>query len=373
MQLVMRAIIESQYPVSRADVATATGLARATVSSLVDSLVSANLLMELPPVTTGSAGRPAIPLQLAPRSIVGIGLEINPDFLGYAVIDLSGDVIDEGIERGSFINSDPVATMRQAGVLIRDVIAELQDQAIRVAGLRLAMPGLVNSKTGFLEVAPNLGWKHVDVAELLGITDVPVLAENEAKLAAFAELKESGRKDFLWASPEVGIGGAIVSDGRVYSGQNGWNSEIGHIVVDPSGPPCSCGARGCLEQYAGRVAITKAAGLPEGTSLVDLIEVLKAGDPVALAAMDAAGRAFGAALADWVNLMGIFTLVIGGPCRDLLGWGVDAMRTSVHERVLAAPFTDITIVKSVTEENSAMKGAALAVLDEVLAQPAAWI
>jgi predicted NBD/HSP70 family sugar kinase len=365
-------------PPSRADVAAATGLTRATVSTLVDRLVVARLVAELPPLAVQRAGRPAVPLVPAARTVVGLGLEVNVDYLGVRVLDLTGDAIDEVVERGAFHDSDPATVLGRLGALAADAVARAEADGMTVAAARLALPGLVDARTGELEVAPNLGWSSLDPVPLLGLGDLPVHVANEAKLAAVAELAGDVPDSFLYVSGDVGIGAAIVVDRALFLAERGWNGEVGHVVVDPAGPRCSCGARGCLEQYAGKEAVLRAAGLPADASLATLLALLDDGAPAVgrAAAVDAlarAGRALGSALADFVNLTGVPTVVLGGIYTELLPWLGDEVEAVLAERVLAAPFAATDVRAAGAGRFAALSGGAREVLRDVVADPAAWI
>ncbi|MEU4387942.1 ROK family transcriptional regulator [Promicromonospora sp. NPDC023805] len=382
LELVARAVFEVSEPLSRAGVAAATGLARATVSTLVDQLVAAGLVRELPAVNGGRAGRPAVPLVPAPRSVVGLGLEVNVDYLGARVLDLTGDVVAERVVPGAFHDSDPTVVLGRLGALAREVSDGVAASGMTVAGARLALPGLVDPRTGLLEVAPNLGWSTLDPVPLLGLGDLEVRIANEAKLAALAEL--AGGSDvaapdsFIFVSGDVGIGAAIVVDRALFLGERGWNGEIGHVVVDPAGPRCSCGAFGCLEQYAGKEAMMRAAGLPPDSPLDALITRLTqdgAGPAAAGSAMATlpAGRALGSALADFVNLLDVSTIVLGGAYTELLPWLRADVEEVLADRVLAAPFVDLDVRAAQAGPQAALTGGAREVLQAVLAEPAAWV
>lgn len=382
LELVARAVFEVSEPLSRAGVAAATGLARATVSTLVDQLVAAGLVRELPAVTGGRAGRPAVPLVPAPRSVVGLGLEVNVDYLGARVLDLTGDVVAEQVIPGAFHDSDPTEVLRRLGALAREVSDGVAASGMTVAGARLALPGLVDPRTGLLEVAPNLGWSTLDPVPLLGLGDLEVRIANEAKLAALAEL--AGGSDvaapdsFIFVSGDVGIGAAIVVHRALFLGERGWNGEIGHVVVDPAGPRCSCGAFGCLEQYAGKEAMMRAAGLPPDSPLDALLARLTrdgAGPAASGSAMATlpAGRALGSALADFVNLLDVSTIVLGGAYTELLPWLRADVEEVLADRVLAAPFVDLDVRAAQAGPQAALTGGAREVLQAVLADPAAWV
>ncbi|MDR7383846.1 ROK family transcriptional regulator [Promicromonospora iranensis] len=381
LELVARAVYEVPEPLSRAGVAAATGLARATVSTLVDQLVAAGLVRELPAVTGGRAGRPAVPLVPAPRSVVGLGLEVNVDYLGARVLDLTGEVVSEQVVPGALHDSDPTVVLGRLGALAREVSDGVAASGMTVAGARLALPGLVDPRTGLLEVAPNLGWSSLDPVPLLGLGDLGVRIANEAKLAALAEL--AGGSDvaapdsFIFVSGDVGIGAAIVVDRALFLGERGWNGEIGHVVVDPAGPRCSCGAFGCLEQYAGKEAMMRAAGLPLDSALSALItrltEAGDAGRPADGRRTLPAGRALGSALADFVNLLDVSTIVLGGAYTELLPWLRADVEEVLADRVLSAPFVDLDVRAAQAGPHAALTGGAREVLQAVLADPAAWV
>ncbi len=380
LELIARAVFEVPEPLSRAGLAAATGLARATVSTLVDQLVAAGLVRELPAVTGGRAGRPAVPLVPAPRSVVGLGLEVNVDYLGARVLDLTGDVVAERVVPGAFHDSDPTVVLGRLGDLAREVSDGVAAGGMTVAGARLALPGLVDPRTGLLEVAPNLGWSSLEPVPLLGLGETKVRIANEAKLAALAEL--AGGSDvaapdsFIFVSGDVGIGAAIVVDRELFLGERGWNGEIGHVVVDPAGPRCSCGAFGCLEQYAGKGAMMRAAGLPPDAPLGSLVTLLADGDtrlPDGDRAALPAGRALGSALADFVNLLDVATIVLGGAYTELLPWLRADVEAVLADRVLAAPFVDLEVRAAQAGPHAALTGGAREVLQAVLADPAAWV
>ena len=378
LRLVAAAVFEASAPPSRADVAAATGLTRATVSTLVDRLVAGGLVAELPPVAAQKAGRPAVPLVRAGRSVVGLGLEVNVDYLGARALDLVGDVVAERVVTGSLHDSDPREVLARLRALAAEVIAEVEGGGMRVAGARLALPGLVDVRDGRLEVAPNLGWSSVEPVPELDLRTgdgdpLDVEVANEAKLAALAELAGDVPPSFLYVSGDVGVGAGIVVDRHLFLGERGWNGEIGHVVVDPAGPRCSCGATGCLEQYAGKEVLLRGAGLPASAPVHAIVDLLRAGDDAALDTVRRAGRALGAALATFVNLVDVSTIVLGGAYAELFGWVGHVVGGVVEERALAAPFAPVDVRPAAAGPHAALTGGAREVLRSVVADPARWV
>ncbi len=384
--LVLRIISDAAVPPSRADISATTGLTRATVSSLVDALIEADLVAELPPVMSQRAGRPAVPLVPAAGTLAAVGMEVNVDYLGVRLIDLSGAVLGQEFRDGDFRGSDPARVIQELVGLYRKVTGSV-GRTMRIAGSGLAIPGLVDRPIGPVRHAPNLMWRDVDVAGLFRTeldnsgdpthrNDLAMLLDNEATLAARAEcdaLRAVGLGTFLYLSGEVGVGGALVLDGTVFGGRHGWSGEIGHTVVDTDGPPCRCGANGCLEQYAGKDALMSAAGLDLDLPVERLQRAAAAGDVDALASIASGSRALGTAIANAMNLIDVETVVLGGIFAPLAGLLTPGVEQVLRTRVLAAPWSNVQVRPAVVCEAAAMTGAASAVLAHVIDHPSEWM
>lgn len=384
--LVARTVAESVEPPSRADLAVRTGLNRATVSLLVDVLLGAGILAELEPVYTQRAGRPSIPLVPARGRLVALGLEVSVGYLGGLVLDLAGEIVDDRIELANHSRSEPVEVLARLGDIGADLARRARARGARVVGTGLALPGLVDADGSVLRLAPNLGWREVAPRPLLnagGWLDEPdrldLVAGNDADFAAVAEaalMTQVERRDrnFLYVSGDfIGVGAAIVLEGTTLRGRHGWAGEFGHILIDPAGGQCRCGAVGCLEVYAGTNALLRSAGLRDDESIQVLANAAAGGDPRAVAALDGAAAALGTAVADAINLLDISDVVLGGqyaPLTDLLAPGV---RAAAAERVLSAPWAPPTVRGTAVGELAAMVGAARRVLDRVLNAPQAWL
>ncbi|CAM3411745.1 ROK family transcriptional regulator [Occultella aeris] len=372
LSLIARTVVSAPTPPSRADVATATGLTRATVSRLVTELIEGGLVAEDAPLTAGLAGRPAIPLRPAPGTVGALGLEVNIDYLGARVLDLSGTVLGEATRERDLRGSDPAQVLAELGALGAEAVTTAG--GTRLAGTGLALPGLLRG--GVLLRAPNLGWTDVTPADLLGapIPGGRLHLGNEARFAAGAELAAgSGGDSFLYLSGSVGIGAAIVHGGEFFAGEHGWSGELGHVCVDPTGPACRCGATGCLETYAGTAALLSRAGLAEDARTPDLIAALSAGDPDARAAVDAAARALGTAVGAFINLVDVSEVVLGNTFAPLTEHLRPELERELALRVLAAPWAPAQVRASVAGDRPALTGAARAALATVIEDPSAWL
>lgn len=392
LALVLRLIAGAPRPPSRADVAAGTGLTRATVSSLVDDLLAGRLLTEVERAPRGGAGRPAQGLMIAAGGGAGVGLEINVDYLAACVVDLTGAVRHRTVWATDLRLVPPEAALAQVASLAGVAHADAVRQGLPVAGAALAVPGLV-TPAGVVRTAPNLGWRDVDAAALLAAAGLPadgrgdgdrsgrlrrLRIDNEANLAALGELHAGPdpAATFLYVSGEVGVGAGIVVDGALFRGSRGWSGELGHVPVAPDGPRCRCGARGCLEQFAGMEAIAARAGLPTAASdrtVRRLAELAGHGEPAAVSALDCAGHALGVGLAAVINLLDLDTVVLGGSYGPLAEWLQPAIRREINRRVLTAAWSPATVRSARLGQDGAMIGAAGSVARSVLDAPADWL
>lgn len=376
--LVLREVLEASVPPSRADVAARTGLTRATVSALVDRLIAAEMLTELPPVTSRRAGRPAVPLVPARGTFTAIGLEINVSYLGGRAVDLTGETLTERLEVHDLHQCSPNKAFDLLASIARDMLEEVTASGACVIGAGIALPGIVDRRSGTLRHAPNLGWRDVELADELARLPFASLnvveLGNEANFAAWAEARAhpEPRPSFLYVSGEVGIGGGLVYDGQVFQGRRGWSGELGHTTIRPDGPPCPCGSRGCLERYAGRDAVMTAAGLDPLTPVGALLARLEDGRVRARRAVDRAGWALGLALANAVNLVDVDEVVLGGFYAPLTEWLAPAVAEQLRLRALSATWSRPRIRPAASGQQAAMTGAALSVLRLLLEDPGAW-
>lgn len=388
--------LAAEGPLSRAAVAARIGLTRAAVSTLVDELLRGGLLTEQGPGRSGSVGRPGTQLALSDRGPCGLGAEIGVDHLAVCAMDLRGRVRGRLTRQARNQGGEPGAVLAELVALLRRTVRTAADAGLRPAGLTVAVPGLVpwDGATGSATVlrAPNLGWRETRLDALLPREWGPVTVDNEANLGALAELwygagaepapgtapdSGAGRRgaSFVHVSAEIGIGAAVLVDGELLRGTHGFAGELGHVPVRPEGRPCSCGARGCLEAYAGEEAVLRAAGLRPGPGvrLGALADRCEAGEAGALRAVRQAGSALGVALSGAVNLVDPQRVVIGGALAQLAPWLLPPVQREVGRRTLltaggrSAP---VPVTASALGPDGPLLGAAAAAVRAALDRPA---
>lgn len=383
LALLASRVFSSPEPVSRADIAAATGMTRSTASRLADELVAIGLVRELDPVASSGPGRPAVPLLPARGTFVALGLEVNVSRMAVRAVDLAGQVLAERIVVDDFSSSDAPAVLGRLADLLEPIAAIGAVGSARLVGAALALPGLVRDNT--LLRAPNLGWSDIRPAEVLApVLDrlgAGLVVENEADLAALTTARvrpgaPGEHRDFIYLSGENGVGAGIVRNSEVWLGANGFAGEIGHIQVDPKGPECGCGNRGCLERFAGRRAILNAAGLPRGAGSEELLKACEDDASPhherARRAVDAAADALGIALGTAINILDIPAVVLGGHLAPLTGLLAPPLQKILSRRVLASRWSAPQILPAPDDETPGATGGAWSLLEGVIADPAAW-
>jgi predicted NBD/HSP70 family sugar kinase len=361
---------------TRAQLAAATGLTKASVSSIVLDLLEAGIIREIGLNPQGERGRPGVGLELNPGRGV-LGMEINVDYIAAGVTDLSGAVVVQEIRERDNRDSASGPVLAALAALTAEVRAAASAKGVEILGGGLAVPGLVDAGSSTVLAAPNLGWLDVrlDLARLLPGLPLGITLFNEANAAALAELSHgpAGRNDFLFVSGEVGVGGGLVIKSELFTGPEGHAGEVGHIVVDPDGSLCSCGGTGCLETIAGQDAIFAAAGIlgkahARSESMAALVDALTEGRPDALRAVERAGRALGVAVASTSRVVNVGAVVLGGHFAVLERWLrpplIESLARYAPGKVLPEHITTAAV-----GESGALLGAAGSVVRSLLEAP----
>ena len=329
LSVTLDTLLRAQKPMSRADLAKETGLTKATLSLLASMLIESGVVQEGEPVVSTTYGRPSTPLEIRGGSIAGIGLQINTDGYGCLALDLNGDTLGREWVSEDMTGTDPYEIFAKLDAMTFPLESRLKRRGCKVVGAGFALPGIVTDDMWLL-VARNLGWENVNLTRFNVVRRLDVVAGNEAKMAAIAQipgyaterapfLNVVDRTDsFIYLSTDIGIGGAVVRDGEVVMGSHGFAGEIGHLSVAMDGPLCSCGRHGCLEAFAGRRALVEAAGIAEdgdatSSEAIDMfLHRWRAGDSDGAKVGDQAADALVSAIASAVNLVDVDTVLLGG-------------------------------------------------------------
>ncbi|MDX2026415.1 ROK family protein [Microcella sp.] len=270
-------LVHHSRGVTRADLTRALGLNRSTIGDLVAALAEAHWVDEVDDAPREGVGRPS-PRVVPRRDRLVAAINPELDAVDVALVALGGRVV---ARRRVVIDSPAVD---QAVSLAARVVGELASEhpSSRVVAAAAAIPGLVRTDDGVVRFAPHLGWREEAFAEPLArALGVPAFAANDAQLGCRAELAFGaglGARTMVYLNGGAsGIGGGIVMSGQLVEGRDGHAGEFGHLSVDPLGPVCACGARGCLEAVVSRAHLVETLGL-EHPDDVELEAALSAAD-----------------------------------------------------------------------------------------------
>lgn len=274
-------------------------------------------------------------------------------------------------EPAEVIHSSQTATHAEAGP---DSVAEnlidagrkAQDSIDDITSVGLGVPGLFNEETGQIELFPNLPgpWKGYPLRD--AVTNglgVHVSMINDARAFTLAEGTMGAGRDakvMLGITLGTGIGGGIMIGGRLHLGAFGTAGEFGHQTVDPNGPLCGCGNRGCLEALARGEVVANEAGVSD---VRDLYTALKSGDEAAVAATQRSNMYMAIAISNAVSLLGVDVVVIGGGIASSGDLVLKPLRRAVDDRVTLVPTMDIKIVPASLGPMAGAIGAALVGMD----------
>lgn len=252
-------------------------------------------------------------------------------------------------------------------------------------GLGIGMAGQIDDKSGVILFAPNFGWHHIPLKSDLEISlGIPVAITADVRAATIGEWlygAARGTDHFVCLFAGTGVGGGIVSEGRLMHGSSNTAGELGHMVVEMNGPACSCGGNGCVEAFAGGWAIAKRAqehvtnnpdlgkellilakGAVSAISAKIVIDAFHAGNPLAIQIMDKAAQALIACGISIVNAINPKRLILGGGIIYGAPQLVDQIDKGIRKKALSAATTSLQVIPSQLQNNAGLIGAAALIL-----------
>jgi predicted NBD/HSP70 family sugar kinase len=382
-------LIRTHGTVSRVELADRSGLTAATITHVVRDLIGEGLVHEVGRLA-GGVGSPRRLIGLDATAWYAVGVQLDRCASSVVVTDFAGRRIASagvrGVGRGA-----PADTLPELARHIDLLLAGTGIARERVLGVGLVTHGPQDREAGMvLTGQPTPEWREFPLtATLSALLDLPVLLENDATAAAVGE-QWVGALDvdtFGVLYMATGIGGGVIAESEVYRGRTANPVEIGHVPVDPVGPACACGSRGCVEVLAGPGAVVHRAlddpalaarlGLDGGldAQLADFQRVARAavtGDRAALALVDDSARRLGTAAVTLMNLFDLDTVVLAGPGFGVAGpLYVERAQEAVEAGALARLLRPVHVRLSRDVRVSAAVGGALVVLRSPLGRPAA--
>lgn len=373
---VMLAHVHRDGALTRAELTQRMALSRSTIGALVGELVGSGILREVVPNGGPRAGRPSHVVAPRPDGPYAVAVDIDIGRMTSAAVGVGGQLLAR----------DEVATETSPDAVVTHIVAAcraLRRQVGRGAwpvGIGVSVPGTVTRRHGLVEFAPNLAWRHAAFAQLLAARaprGLPISIGNDADLAVLAEhLRGHGRdcEDVVYLMGRVGVGAGIIVNGVPLHGHDGFAGEVGHNVVDASGPPCHCGKRGCLETYVGEAALLELAGRSETPTAEAVAAVLAdaaAGDGRAATAVRTVAESLGRAVAGLVNVLNPQRVILGGSFAGIHDFATGVVEQAVTAHTMTRLSAGVQLCTPGLGVDSSLLGAAELAFAALLADPLA--
>ena len=387
--VVLDAIRRSVNGLSRVELGHSTGLSAQTVSNICRRLLDQDMVLEAGKASSGP-GKPRTILKLNPGGVYAVGVHLDPAVMTFAILDLTGAVVHRS-RSATPAASDPEHVIRHISEEIERLIRGAGVDRAKIAGLGVATPGPIDPERGTVVDPPHLhGWHLVPLRDALAqATGFEVIVDKDVTAAAVAEMwagGPSGVGSFVFFYLGTGIGAGVVLRDEVVRGSSHNAGEIGHIIVDPDGPPCACGLRGCVAVTCTPQSLVMAAvergvlaASKQGADAHEidaqfsaLCELAQGGSDEALAVLDQSAGRVAKAVSALTNLLDVDRVVFGGPYWTRL--------SEVYLRRVPGLLDELTVARSIHRievagtgvgEDVGAVGAACLVLDHALAPRAA--
>ncbi len=307
-------------------------------------------------------------------------LAIAVDFGGSKIIvgliDKTGNVLTKLREPSSQDIDKAISTISR---LIERLLEANKKQLKNIAGIGISVPGMADSRSGSLLYAPFYDLKNFPLARVIENSfGIKTCIENDVNSSALAELRFGhGKrvKDFFWITISNGVGGALVTNGRLYKGAHSLAGEIGHIVVKNHGKICDCGKRGCLETIASgraiertvaskikngnRSIIPRMIGGPHKTLNAKVVcEAARKGDPLARKVLQEVAEYLGKAISTVINICDPQMVILGGGVSQAGNLLLDPVRKKVKECAIMSDYRAVPITRTKLGYYASLVGAA---------------
>ncbi|MEE1806734.1 ROK family protein [Streptomyces sp. BE133] len=360
-------------PISRTVIAQRLGLSPSTVTRLLSPLIEEGYLSETGQQSATGPGRPQRLLRVNTEQHLVVGIQIARTHVAAVLTDLGAQQLARLV--APLDSFEPEHALSVAAALTAELLALAADRGAVVLGVGVGVGGHVDAAAGVCHSAVRLGWTDVDIAgPLSAATGLPVVVDNDVNALVIAERWFGEGRDvdsFAVVSVGRGVGGALMLHGVLHSGVSGLAVEFGHLPIEPNGPKCACGNRGCVEALASSDAVLRmfreAGGSPEA-DFDAVTELARSGASAERqAARDAfavAGDALGRGLACLCNLLNPGLIVIAGEGTVAYEHFGPAMEAALERYAVSTAARDCVIKVDEASEALWARGAACLVIRE---------
>ena len=367
-------LIRQTGEISRIDIAKSTGLTAATVTNLTAELLEKRIIKEHS-VGESTGGRKPVLLKINPNRFMIACAYISPDSVEFSVCDSNAVPVFNKV----YLSDGKGLTPHNCAEFICTAIHDYENLfECEISGLGLGIHGIVDSQSGIIVNSPNLGWKNVEIKKFFEEkTGLNVFIDNDVRLMAKAEMwfgKKHPGDDFAFLYVGRGVGGAVVSGGRIDSGKRNCAGEIGHTVIDINGPVCECGKRGCLQAHVSEMAMLsklKSYELEDSVLTLestcdDIVDAyLTSGDLQAKKIIDEEMKYLAIGVSNMINTFDPGEVIIGSSIKDFDKIFEKKFHTDVDEMDIGYLMGKCNINFSTVGKSAVLKGSAVSVLTKI--------
>lgn len=370
-------LIREKGTISRIDLAKETGLTAATVTNLTAELIENKLVEEF---NTGAStgGRKPILLKINSADFCIASASISPDKVEFAVSDFCAKII--------FYKHIKIDKSSSPKFCVDFIIKSLNEFTLKnstpVIGIGVGIHGIVDSVDGVSVYAPNLNWHNVNIKSLIEEhTDIPVMIDNDVRLMALAEMwfgTSKNADDFVFLYVGRGVGGAFVMDKKLIRGSNDAAGELGHAIIDPNGPLCECGKKGCLQAFTNEAAMLcelknnlgPGSVLNKSSTCDDIVDAyLNHSDCAAAKVLDREIKYLSLGISNIINILNPGVVVLSSDIKDFDIAVISRISSEVKKTSVAGSRQNCNIAYSSLGTRALLNGATALVLSRVYEDP----
>ncbi|MBE3578678.1 ROK family transcriptional regulator [Caldanaerobacter subterraneus] len=378
--------IRKKGNISRAEIASITGLNKSTVSFLVDELINEGFVKEEGPGESRGGRKPII-LNINEKAGCIIGIDLDVNYILIVLTDLMANVIWEK-KMDIEIGESQQTIIERLIELIDEAISNAPETVKGILGIGIGVPGIVDYKKGIILLAPNLKWENVPLKQIIEDRfKIKVKIDNEANVGAIGEKwfgEGSKYNNFVYVSAGIGVGTGIIINGELYRGTMGLAGEMGHMTIDIHDHQCRCGNTGCWENYASEKALFEYIENQlindakdgyinkenfDSLTTLKVIDYAQRGSLIAKKALKEVGKNLGVGVVNIINTFNPELVIIGNTLSLAKELILDEILKEVETKSLVYRYSKTKITTSKLELQAGAIGAVSLVISELFAYP----
>ncbi|SNX53495.1 ROK family transcriptional regulator [Thermoanaerobacterium sp. RBIITD] len=378
--------IRKKVIISRADLANITGLNKSTISSLVDELIKDGFVEEEGP---GESKGGRKPIMLMINSLAGcvVGIDLDVNYILVILTDILANILWQ--KRINLkIGEEKEDIISKIIDLIEEAISNSPKTVKGILGIGIGVPGITDYKRGIVLKAPNLKWENVELKKIIEEKfHLNVYIDNEANTGAIAEKwfgVGKNARNFIYISAGIGIGTGIIINNELYRGSVGLAGEMGHMTIDINDHLCTCGNRGCWENYASEKALFNyiKERLESGEKddylnikninsldINDIVDIAEKGSSLAKRSIEEISRNLSIGIVNIVNTFNPDLVIVGNTLSGIGNSLLNTIREYINSKCLVSRYYDVAVEISKLGMLDRAVGAVTLVISELFSYP----